>query len=286
MRSLLADAITTLQRSFYELVAKTSAHRDLALSLLGDGTAAGKGGMRNLVDEVEDVLRRLIGDLKSGAELDTKVAHRMETLVTELEGTFTLISKLDGIATQTNILSINAYIEAARSGDRGKAFGVVASEVRALSKASRELNDAMSDRVQEARTVLVDMKTSVEGLGARGAEAARSARERGDGMLERLEAFDHGLQDALASLHQAASDIDERANAAIRALQFEDMVRQILEGSEKRLQRMQSVVDEMESAAAGRDPELALNAVRAAVAQELRSPVAQESMHGGCVELF
>jgi methyl-accepting chemotaxis protein len=284
VRSLVADAITTLQRSFYDLVAKTSAHRDLALSLLGDGNA--KGGMRNLVDEVEEVLRLLIGDLKSGAELDTNVAQRMETLVSELEGTFTLISKLDGIATQTNILSINAYIEAARSGDRGKAFGVVASEVRALSKASRELNDAMSDRVQDARTVLVDMKMSVEGLGARGAEAARAARERGDGMLHRLESFDHGLQGALAALHQAAADIDERANAAVRALQFEDMVRQILEGSEKRLQRMQSVVDEMDSAAVGRDPVTALHAVRAAVAHELRSPVAQESMHGGGVELF
>lgn len=286
VRSLLADAITTLQRSFYELVAKTSAHRDLALSLVGDGSPGGKEGLRALVDEVEEVLRRLIGDLKSGAELDTKVARRMDSLVTELEGTFTLISKLDGIATQTNILSINAYIEAARSGDRGKAFGVVASEVRALSKASRELNDAMSDRVQDARTVLVEMKTSVEGLGTRGAEAARAARERGDGMLQRLEAFDVGLQEALAALHQAASDIDERANAAVRALQFEDMVRQILEGCEKRLARMQSVVDEMAAAADGGDVQAALNVVQAAVAREMRSPVVQESMHGGAVELF
>ena len=284
VRSLLADAITTLQRSFYELVAKTSAHRDLALSLLGEGSAVEHGGMRSLVDEVEEVMRRLVGDLKSGSDLDIKVAERMEKLINQLEGTFTLISKLDGIATQTNILSINAYIEAARSGDRGKAFGVVASEVRALSKASRELNDAMSDRVQEARGVLLDMKTSVEGLGARGAAAAKDARERGDVMLHRLEDFDQNLHDHLAALHQAAADIDERANAAVRALQFEDMVRQVLESCEKRLVRMQSVVHQMELDP--REAERVLDGMNAAAAKQIHSPVVQDSMMGGDVELF
>ncbi|MFO0588197.1 MAG: methyl-accepting chemotaxis protein [Polyangiaceae bacterium] len=285
VRSLLADAITTLQRSFYELVAKTSAHRDLALSLLGEGaTSQANHGMRNLVDEVAEVMRRLVGDLKAGSDLDIQVAERMERLITQLEGTFTLISKLDGIATQTNILSINAYIEAARSGDRGKAFGVVASEVRALSKASRELNDAMADRVQEARGVLLDMKSSVEGLGARGAAAAKDARDRGDVMLHRLGDFDQSLHEHLAALHQAAADIDERANAAVRALQFEDMVRQVLESCDKRLDRMQSVVDHMEF-----DPRQAasvLEGVHAVAAAQIHSPVAQDSMIGGDIELF
>lgn len=288
IRSLLSDAIATLQKSFYGLVEKTTAQRQLVESLLKSGGKPEQVSLKALVEEVGSVLRRLTGDLKTGAEMELRSARRMGDLVKELESTFSLLSRLDGIATQTNILSINAYIEAARSGDRGRAFGVVASEVRALSKVSRELNDGMSDHVHNARAVIVEVSEAVEGMGARGAAAAADAATRGGVMLERLGAFDRRMVEVLAALDGFARDVEERAGAAIRALQFEDMVRQLLECSQKRVDRMESVITSMDAASSG-DPfamERALEEMDATAAAELRSPVHQESMQGGSVELF
>jgi len=288
IRSLLNDAIETLQKSFFGLVEKTTGQRRLVESLLSSGRDVTHVSLKTLVGEVEILLQRLTADLTTAASLETDSAKRMESLVRELEGTFSLLSKLDGIAAQTNILAINAYIEAARSGDRGRAFGVVAAEVRALSKVSRELNDSMSDNVHNARAVIVDVSAAVQGMGTRGAAAANEAGSRGQAMLGRLAAFDKRMVEVLAALDKFAVDVEERAGAAIRALQFEDMVRQLLECSTKRIARMEAVVASMDVAASGDEDALitALADLDRAEAMHLRSPVAQESMQGGSVELF
>lgn len=288
VRSLLNDAIATLQKSFYGLVEKTTAQRKLVESLLTSGGEAGNVSLESLVEEVGVVLRRLTTDLTTGASLGTASAARMDALVKELEGTFSLISKLDGIATQTNILAINAYIEAARSGDRGRAFGVVASEVRALSKISRELNDSMSDHVHSVRAAMVDVSSAVHGMGSKGAAAASDAGSRGTDMIQRLGAFDHRMGEVLASLDRIARDIEDSAGAAIRALQFEDMVRQLLECSHKRILRLESVLESMDAASSGDEGAMdrAFADIGESVTVQLSSAVHQESMQGGTVELF
>lgn len=289
VRSLLNDAIVTLQKSFFGLLEKTNGQRKLVESLLlTTAVDSDHVSLKTLVGEVEVLLQRLTSDLTTGARAQTESAKRMDDLVRELEGTFSLLSKLDGIAAQTNILAINAYIEAARSGDRGKAFGVVAAEVRALSKVSRELNDNMSDNVHKARTVIVEVSLAVQGMGAKGAAAASDAGSRGQAMLERLARFDKRMVGVLDALDRFANEVEERASAAIRALQFEDMVRQLLECSAKRIQRMEAVVESMDLASRGGEDAILASLADLERAQLMmaRSPVAQESMQGGSVELF
>lgn len=289
VRALLNDAIATLQKSFFGLLEKTNGQRKLVESLLLTSASDNDHvSLKTLVGEVGVLLQRLTADLTTGARAETDSAKRMDDLVRELEGTFSLLSKLDGIAAQTNILAINAYIEAARSGDRGRAFGVVAAEVRALSKVSRELNDSMSDNVHKARTVIVEVSAAVQGMGTRGAAAASDAGARGTAMLERLAAFDKRMVGVLDALDRFAVEVEERAGAAIRALQFEDMVRQLLECSLNRIHRMEAVVESMDMASRGGEDALVASLADLDRAQSIlaRSPVAQESMQGGTVELF
>ncbi|HCM9548357.1 MULTISPECIES: methyl-accepting chemotaxis protein [Enterobacter] len=75
---------------------------------------------------------------RKGGELMGQVANNMQSITDCAQQMTEIISLIDGIAFQTNILALNAAVEAARAGDHGKAFSVVAGEVRSLAHRSAE----------------------------------------------------------------------------------------------------------------------------------------------------
>ena len=75
---------------------------------------------------------------RKGGELMGQVASNMQSITECAQQMTEIISLIDGIAFQTNILALNAGVEAARAGDHGKGFSVVAEEVRNLAHRSAE----------------------------------------------------------------------------------------------------------------------------------------------------
>lgn len=75
---------------------------------------------------------------RKGGELMGQVANNMQSITDCAQQMTEIISLIDGIAFQTNILAHNAAVEAARAGDHGKGFSVVAGEVRSLAHRSAE----------------------------------------------------------------------------------------------------------------------------------------------------
>ena len=87
---------------------------------------------------------------KSGQNLATKTAQSMEEINTQVSSINEAIEVIDQIAFQTNILSLNAAVEAATAGEAGKGFAVVAQEVRNLASRSAEAAKEIKDIVEAA----------------------------------------------------------------------------------------------------------------------------------------
>jgi len=90
--------------------------------------------------------------VSNGQTLASKTAESMEEINTKVSSINEAITVIDQIAFQTNILSLNAAVEAATAGEAGKGFAVVAQEVRNLASRSAEAAKEIKDLVEDANT--------------------------------------------------------------------------------------------------------------------------------------
>jgi methyl-accepting chemotaxis protein len=107
------------------------------------------------ISEMAQISNNVTTSANQGEKLASKTTNAMEEINQKVEAINEAISVIDQIAFQTNILSLNAAVEAATAGEAGKGFAVVAAEVRNLASRSAEAAREIKNLVQDA-TVKAD----------------------------------------------------------------------------------------------------------------------------------
>nr|WP_122585818.1 methyl-accepting chemotaxis protein [Pseudomonas viridiflava] len=149
---------------------------------------ASAGDGRDLVLETVGAIERMSGDVKETAELIGNLANESRDIGKVLD-------VIRGLADQTNLLALNAAIEAARAGEAGRGFAVVADEVRALAH-----------RTQQSTSEIERMIGSIQGGTEQAVTSMRNSTERAESTLSI--AKDAGL--ALDTINIAVEEINER----------------------------------------------------------------------------
>lgn len=143
---------------------------------------------RSVIDNVNQSVLELVGELGEISKVVIRLNQQTEQIGTVVE-------VINGIAEQTNLLALNAAIEAARAGEQGRGFAVVADEVRTLAK-----------RTQESTT---EIKSAIEGI-QNGSKSAVSALEKGNEMSTGTVTLLGTALDSIQQLESLVQDVVER----------------------------------------------------------------------------
>ena len=167
-QSQATDDVTRSVDEMFSSVQNVAQNASSAASAAKEADAEAKAGRAVVTQSVES-----INDLASEVERAATVIGKLEA---DTENVGTILDVIKGIAEQTNLLALNAAIEAARAGEQGRGFAVVADEVRTLASRTQ-------DSTQEIQRVIEELQS-----------AARSAAE----------VMSHSQEQANASVEQAA----------------------------------------------------------------------------------
>jgi len=133
------------------------------------------------------------------------------------------------LARQTNLLSINAAIEAARAGDSGRGFAVVASEVRRLSNESGDTGRRIGDQVQQFGSQMQHALSQADEQAVRGANSIQASEQTIRQVVADVDGAVMQLQTRAIELRARGEDAKTQVQNLMLAFQFQDRVHQILD---------------------------------------------------------
>lgn len=302
-RTLIRDSVAKLGGSF-EAVNRKSREQSGVVARLVERTGDDSGSIdiTRFAQQAAQQMEQLVEALEAASGQSGVTVSHIDAMAGHLDGIFSLLEDVKSIADQTNLLALNAAIEAARAGEAGRGFAVVADEVRNLSERSTAFNEQIRKLAHSSKESIAKVRETVSQTASRDLDRARGARAESAAMLDRVDGIHRSLGNGIRDIADCGRAIDASVADAVRSLQFEDIATQALTAADLHMTRLAQINNEaitlhdlMQGSHGFQDTEMQkalakignrISQMRGEWERPPHKPVLQENMNAGSVELF
>ncbi|HLI18292.1 MAG TPA: methyl-accepting chemotaxis protein, partial [Rhodanobacteraceae bacterium] len=259
------------------------------------------GSVQDFINKTSGLLEHFVGLVVHLSRDSLRIVYRIDEMSKEMDAVFGLLRNVNTIAEETNLLALNAAIEAARAGESGRGFAVVAGEIRNLARHSNQFNEQIGSHVELSRKSMEQLRDLVGAMASQDMSVALASKGDIDAMMARLGSSDSRIAEITERVASLAHGLGSDVAITVRSLQFEDILSQILNHTNRRLVELQDVatrgsedIESMLRLRASREQlrdyaermseRLQLQRERARLRSQ--GPALQQSMSAGGIDLF
>ncbi|MFO8025686.1 methyl-accepting chemotaxis protein [Thiohalophilus sp.] len=203
------EQVATAMNEMTATVGEVAKNAESAAGAANNADNETQGG-KQVVDKTSETILALASEVENAAQVIDKLAQDSDNISTVLD-------VIKGIAEQTNLLALNAAIEAARAGEQGRGFAVVADEVRTLAQRTQESTteiEEMIDKLQSGARQAVSVMETGRQTAQSGADGAKEAAQSLDA-IARAVATIRDMNNQIASASEEQNAVAEEMNRNI-----------------------------------------------------------------------
>lgn len=177
-------------------------------------------------------------------EMNELIRNQIYKLLDKTKTIDEITAILFNIAKRTNLLALNASIEASRAGDAGKGFAVVAEEIRQLSENSREASKTINDNINEITTQLSNLEQAMESS----KETFENQTQAVNDVIDAFERINSYIDNYISSQQDLNQDVVELLDEKEHLITAFDSIANIVEESSATTQEVASLTMEQNNA--------------------------------------
>lgn len=174
----------------------------------------------NYIDEANGAILDLNSKIQHSAQTEAELAKRMEHLSGEADQVKEVLTVISDIAEQTNLLALNAAIEAARAGEHGRGFAVVADEVRKLAERTQK---SLTEINATINVIVQSIMESSETMNANAKEVEELA-DVSQNVETKISQMSHTMQKAISMSEAAIGDYIQNGQKVKEIIQTIDKI--------------------------------------------------------------
>lgn len=231
-----SNSMRTTAEHMRENAEGTTQQSEVASNALGQAAhdvqavAAASEELSSSIQEIEGSVTTSMSAVESAASKADQANSTMQMLTESARRIDNVVNLINDIAEQTNLLALNATIEAARAGEAGKGFAVVASEVKSLANQTSQATNQVADSVKDIQrvtekvaTAMNEIITTISSVAELSTEISNSVHQQGSATLEIAESVSrvsngtNEVSDTMTNVRMSATDTGHSADDVLGA---------------------------------------------------------------------
>ncbi|PPD21320.1 MAG: hypothetical protein CTY22_03645 [Methylomonas sp.] len=239
-KRIIHDSVTQLSSSLVGLLALSETQREAMfvliaelLQLTGGNDPAQNGnavGITRFFNETNALIATFVQKIDELQNNSLQVSANFVQMKGQVERITHMLNDITTITKQTDLLSLNAAIEAARAGDAGRGFAVVADEVRKLAFSTGEFNNEIRKTLNDILLAMDEVGESVEQATETDLTIAKTSQQNLQALKKELADLSASARAHSHKITEVTEKIHTLTTEGVMAAQFEDIVAQIMDG--------------------------------------------------------